>query len=141
MTTTEYHNDDEQWDEDEPLLQDDNLQRTDSHTHPFLHTTHSPRIIIALIFAIIFVLACGGQLMAVPAIRLYEDIICHLYYENLDGEGHVGPGGYIDEKQCKGDEVQGQLNVLLAVLHFLSAIPGDYIIRKKYGLKRANKGL
>ena len=62
--------------------------------------------------------------MAVPSIRLYEDIICHHYYENLEGEGHIGLEGNIDEKECKGDEVQNQLNVLLVVLHFLSAIPG-----------------
>lgn len=62
--------------------------------------------------------------MAVPSIRLYEDIICHLYYESLEGEGHIGLEENIDEKECKGDEVQNQLNVLLAVLHFLGAIPG-----------------
>jgi hypothetical protein len=74
------------------------------------------------------VLAFGGVLMAVPAIRLYEDIICHHYYENLEGDGHIGLEGDIDEKECKGDEVQGQLNVLLAVLHFLGAIPGAWTI-------------
>ena len=62
--------------------------------------------------------------MAVPTIRLYEDIICHRYYENLEGAGHIGLEGKIDEKECKGDEIQGQLNVLLAGLHFLGAIPG-----------------
>lgn len=61
--------------------------------------------------------------MAVPVVRLYEDIICHHYYDDLEGDGHIGLEGNIDEKQCKGDEIQGQLNVLLAGLHFLGAIP------------------
>jgi hypothetical protein len=73
---------------------------------------------------IIFVLAFGGFLMGVPAIRIYEDIICHHYYENLEGEGHIGLEKNIDEKDCKGDEVQNELNFLLAVLHFLGTIPG-----------------
>ena len=61
--------------------------------------------------------------MAVPCIRLYEDIICHHYYENLEGAGHIGLEENIDEKKCKGDEIQGQLNILLAGVHFLGAIP------------------
>ena len=62
--------------------------------------------------------------MEVPAIRVYEDIICHHYYDNLKGSARIGLLEDIDEGLCKGDEVQNQLNILLAGYNFLSAIPG-----------------
>jgi hypothetical protein len=61
--------------------------------------------------------------MAVPSIRLYEDIVCHHYYNELQGEGHVGLGGQIDEELCKVEEVQEELNILFAGLHVLGALP------------------
>lgn len=125
MTATEYSIEDEQSHEEDPLLSNGSLRRTTSHSHvSFVHQIHSPRIIISLLFTIIFILASGGFLMGVPSIRLYEDIICHHYYESLEGEGHIGLEGDIDESLCKVDEVQNELNILLAVLHFLGAIPG-----------------
>jgi hypothetical protein len=69
--------------------------------------------------------------MGVPALRIYEDIICHHYYENMEGEGHIGFQGDIDESLCKGDEVQNQLNVLLGVYHFLAAISGKQSLIEK----------
>ena len=61
--------------------------------------------------------------MGVPGIRIYEDIICHQYYDNLEGSGRIGLLEEIDESLCKIDAVQNQMNFLLAVLHFLGAIP------------------
>lgn len=62
--------------------------------------------------------------MGLPSIRLYEDIICHHYYGRLAGEGHIRLEGDIDESLCKVDEVQNELNFLLAILYFLATIPG-----------------
>jgi hypothetical protein len=115
----------EQSHEDDPLLPNGSLHRTSSRSHAsFIHQTHSPRIIILILFTILFILAFGGFLMTVPGLRLYENIICHHYYNKLQGEQHIGLDGDIDESLCKVDEVQNELNVLLAVLHFLGAIPG-----------------
>jgi hypothetical protein len=82
-------------------------------------------------FLIIFILAFGGYLMAVPSIRLYEDIICHHYYNELEGEGHIGFEGQIDEELCKVEEVQKELNILLAGLHFLGALPRRFSCGKE----------
>ena len=62
--------------------------------------------------------------MNVPSMRIYEDIICHHYYENMEGGDRIGLEGNIKEGMCKGDEVQSQLNILLGGLYFLGAIPG-----------------
>jgi len=61
--------------------------------------------------------------MAVPSMRLYEDIICHHYYDRIQGEGHIGFGTNIDEELCKGDEVQRELNIILAGMRFISMVP------------------
>jgi hypothetical protein len=55
--------------------------------------------------------------------RIYEDIICHHYYKDLEGEDYNGLG-HIDEDQCKGDEIQNQLNILLAGMHVLGSMQG-----------------
>lgn len=60
--------------------------------------------------------------MDVPFIRLYEDIICHHYYNGLQ-EGHIGFDEHIDEDMCKEEEIQEQLNILLAGLQVLMALP------------------
>lgn len=64
--------------------------------------------------------------MAMPGLRLYEDIICHNYHNRLEGKDHIGLDGHIDEEQCKGDEVQNQMNIFLGVLAFLSPMPGKF---------------
>lgn len=133
MTAHEHYNEDEQSHEEDPLIPNGSLRSTSRSHGPFLHQTHSPRIIIALLFTIIFVLAFGGFLMAVPALRLYEDIMCHHYYNDVEGEGHIGLDGRIDEILCKVDEVQNELNITLAVLHFLGAIPGMLFWKQRQG--------
>lgn len=71
--------------------------------------------------------------MGIPAVRLYEDIVCHHYYEKLKGSGRVGLLEDIDESLCKGDKVQNQLNLMLAGLHFLGVIPGIYAKLESHG--------
>lgn len=61
--------------------------------------------------------------MAVPGIRIYEDIICHHYYAKREGEGRIGFEGNIDESLCKGEEVQNELSIIVAGLHVIGAIP------------------
>lgn len=70
----------------------------------------------------------GAYLMAVPVLRVYEDIICHHYYDRLQGEGYVVFGGDIDESMCKKDDIQNELSILVAGTHFLGAIPGKQAI-------------
>lgn len=86
-----------------------------------IREAHSPRVIFGIILAVVFIIDFGGNLLTVPSIRLYEDIICHHYYDGIGGDGHIGLAEPIDEALCKGDEVQNKLNVFLAVLQFLAS--------------------
>lgn len=70
----------------------------------------------------------------ISSIRIYEDIMCRHYYEELLGQGGIGPSSTIDEAKCKGDEVQKGLNILTAVLETLKMLPGK---ERKKGLGNA----
>jgi hypothetical protein len=89
-----------------------------------IYQMHSPRLIVLTVVTIIFILAFGGLLMVVPCLRIWEDIICHNYYNKLEGKDHIGFDEPIHEDMCKGKVVQEQLNIFLAVLHFIGVIPG-----------------
>jgi hypothetical protein len=104
--------------EDAPLLPDALHVRNHASTIS-MYQTRSRRIIILILFAVIFILAFGGTLMVVPSIRLYEDIVCHHYYNGLEGEKHRGYDDTIEEGLCKVREVQGELNILFAGMQFL----------------------
>ncbi|KAK6608017.1 MFS transporter [Botrytis cinerea] len=107
------------FDEESPLL--DHLRPTTAtDTHSLIHQTHSPRIIISLLTAIVFIIGFGGYLAWIPSMRIYEDILCHRYYEERRGG-------------CKGDEVQEELNILTAVMETLKALPGMFMA-VPYGL-------
>jgi hypothetical protein len=123
--STEYepYHDDEETLEDADIVP--NLRPMSSPSNgPSLDPTLSPRIIILLVFTTIFILTFGSSLIGVPCLRIYEDIVCRNYYAGLEGEGRIELGGSVDESMCKGEEVQSKLNLFLAVLTFLSAIPG-----------------
>lgn len=49
----------------------------------------SPRFVVLLICLAMFVLMFGSYLLATPQLRVYEDIICHHYYHETKGEGHI----------------------------------------------------
>ncbi|RDW79795.1 hypothetical protein BP6252_04433 [Coleophoma cylindrospora] len=101
--------------------------------HSIIRTTHSPRVVIGVMVFTIFVLSFASTIMGLPALRIYEDIICHRYYENVSGLGHIGLEGKIDEGLCKGDEVQNELNIILGVKQFLTAVPA-MLVAVPYGL-------
>ncbi|RDL37535.1 uncharacterized protein BP5553_04968 [Venustampulla echinocandica] len=90
----------------------------------FFRRTRSPLVMVALLFVIIFIMAFGGILMGLGGLRLFEDIACHYYFNDIEGEGHIGFDEPIDEKICKADGVQNQLNILFGVLQLLTPIPG-----------------
>ncbi|KAG0646746.1 Efflux pump ustT [Hyphodiscus hymeniophilus] len=116
MAASEYPFEDDRSQEEQqeqPLLPNGSLHRTKSRSHAsIIHKAQSPRAIIAILFTILFILASGGYLLAVPGLRLYENIICHHYYYGLDGEGHIGLDGDIDESLCKVDELNEGLSII-----------------------------
>jgi len=93
-----------------------------------IHPTHSPRIIVAIIITIVFVISLGLNLIQVPSWRLYEDIICHHYYNTRVGEGHIGFTGRIDESLCKGEEVQAEVNIIIAGQALLNAVASRWFL-------------
>ncbi|KAF7951967.1 uncharacterized protein EAE97_001464 [Botrytis byssoidea] len=118
-------------DEESPLLDQSRLTTVD--THSVILQTHSPRIIILLLTTIVFIIGFGIYLTWIPSMRIYEDILCHRYYEELQGQSGVGPSSTIDEARCKGDKIQEELNILTAVLETLKALPGMFMA-VPYGL-------
>lgn len=62
----------------------------------------------------------------VPGMRIMEDIICHHYYARLQGEDWIGINGYINESLCKADEIQSELNTLVAGQYAMRAVPGRW---------------
>ncbi|KAJ8067506.1 hypothetical protein OCU04_004849 [Sclerotinia nivalis] len=118
-------------DEESPLIH--SLRPNFTGTHSLVHQTHSPRIIILLLTTIVFIIGFGGYLAWIPSMRIYEDILCHRYYEELQGQGGIGLSSKIDEARCKGDKVQEELNILTAVLETLKSLPGMFMA-VPYGL-------
>lgn len=110
-----------------PFLQPEDDDPAETEAFP-IHPTHSPVKIIFIVSSMIFILAFGGALMQIPGVRIYEDILCRDYYSKLEGK-HLtsSPGNKIDEKQCKGEEVQSQLNVLLSGLIVMGSIPSKWV--------------
>jgi hypothetical protein len=140
----EFASSDESSDEDRPFLSTSvpnvplpSRKRRSSST--FLNQTPAPKVVIAVLISVIFVLEFGGYLMAVPAIRKYEDIICHHYYNGIEGDGHIGFEETIDEKMCKGEVVQEKLNVLIAGTGFLTAIVGKFLCVRDLRGERADR--
>ena len=62
--------------------------------------------------------------MFTPSLRVFEDIICHHYYDNMEGEGHIALSGKIDEELCKGPEIQEELAIVMGGLQFAESISG-----------------
>lgn len=86
---------------------------------------HSPRYVVVVVAAVIFILMFGSFLQIAPTIRIFEDIICHHYYDRIQGEGHISLSGKIDEGLCKGDEVQEELAIVIGGVEVGSSVPGN----------------
>lgn len=99
---------------------------TDSSTEPpLLPLVHSPPYIVALLSVVIFVFMFGSFLMITPFLRVFEDILCHRYYDKIEGAGHVALSGKIDEGLCKGPEIQEELAIIVGGLQFADSVPGN----------------
>lgn len=125
MADTDYDSEHELMGEEDAFLSDTSSFNFQPRKASIFPQACSPRAIILLLYSIIFILTFGGHLIGVPAMRIYEDIICHHYYKDSGGEDYNGLE-QIDEGMCKGDEVQNQLNILLAGVHVLGSLQGGF---------------
>lgn len=108
--------------EQTPLVQREDILNSSKPT--LLPRLHSPRIVILLLALLVFVIMFGTYLMIAPTIRIYENIICHHYYDNIKGDGHVALNADIDENLCKGRLVQEELAIVLGGIQITDSIPG-----------------
>jgi hypothetical protein len=92
----------------------------------FIPQVHSPRLVVFLIFCTLFVLMFGNFFMIAPQLRVYEDIICRHYYDEIKGQGHIALTEDIDESLCKVDEIQEELAVIMGGLSVVDSVPGKY---------------
>lgn len=87
--------------------------------------THSPRLVLCLTTFLIFTVMFGMYCMIIPSARIYEDIICHNYYDRLlEKEGHISMIQDIPENLCKGNEVQEELAFVVGIKDSIQCIPG-----------------
>jgi len=112
--------------EESPLLP--NTRPSVQRSEPsFIAQTHSPRTIILILLFAIFTVEIGSALTVMPAMRIFEDIICHRFFENVKGGGHIGLSDNIDEMVCKDeDAVQKELAIVAGGLELTSAIPAIF---------------
>ncbi|KAI0886918.1 MFS general substrate transporter [Annulohypoxylon maeteangense] len=79
-------------------------------------TVHEPRAIISLFFLIIFAASAADAFKQIPMTRIFEDILCHQYYDKASG-----PDVPIDEELCKVNTIQSNLAYLLALVESLNS--------------------
>lgn len=106
------------------------VPHAESHLLP---QTHNPDVIVAVIVFLCFIIGVGSYLGVVPTTRIYEDIICHRFYEKIEGDGYIGLNQNIDEGLCKGDEIQKELAIVVAGLESANAVP-SVLLAFPYGL-------
>jgi hypothetical protein len=94
---------------------------------------HSLRFAILLIFLAIFVLMFVSYLIGTPQLRLYEDIICRHYYDEIKGESHIALTEDIDESLCKIDEIQKELAIVVRGSGVVDSIP-SLLFSLSYGM-------
>lgn len=132
-------------DERSPLLTRTSEPSRSGHerTHiPHIPTLHSSRTVLWALVGIILVIGFGGELQTIPQTRLIEDVLCHIHYDSLSGNSHIGLTQKIDEELCKGDDIQEQLAYVGGILDMLNAVPSAYSVgRAGFNFKgRADKG-
>ncbi|OBT74462.1 hypothetical protein VF21_06569 [Pseudogymnoascus sp. 05NY08] len=120
--------------ENEPLLPGTRQRKPSiSHLPNHLPTLHDHRLIIALLTGVMFLINFGAYMMTMPQSRIYEDIICHHYYDNLKGTSHLSLDTPIDESLCKVGPVQAELATVFAGLFVASSIP-SLLFSMPYGI-------
>lgn len=99
--------------EDTPLLPES--QRDTLRTSENIN----PRLVVALVTAVVFITTFGACLTSVPILRVVEDILCRRILQG------TLPAGDIDESLCKRNDIQQDLATFMGVQSMLEAVPGQ----------------
>ncbi|RYP10649.1 hypothetical protein DL764_000533 [Monosporascus ibericus] len=78
------------------------------------------RTIVGLLCIIVFVTTCSNGFIDTPLTRIIEDILCRRYYSSR-GPHPLG-GDQIDEKLCKENIIQTDLQDIISTMNMLSSI-------------------
>lgn len=79
-------------------------------------TAQKPGTILGIFLLLIFVSSAADAFKQIPMTRIFEDILCHDYYDETSGSNAP-----IDEELCKVNAIQTNLAYLLAVLESLNS--------------------
>ncbi|RYP78324.1 hypothetical protein DL769_003202 [Monosporascus sp. CRB-8-3] len=90
-----------------------------------LTSVHVPKVhkgstIVGLLCIIVFVTTCSSGFVDTPLTRIIEDILCRRYYSS-HGPHPLG-GDQIDEKLCKENIIQTDLQDIMSTMTMLSSI-------------------
>ncbi|KAI3325438.1 MFS general substrate transporter [Xylariaceae sp. AK1471] len=80
--------------------------------------SQSPNSIIAILCIVIFVGSASAGFQHMSMTRIFEDILCRQYYDQIRSNGSDEP---INEAMCKVDAIQSELAYLFAVMFSLNA--------------------
>jgi hypothetical protein len=94
-----------------------------SQTVSFTPQVHSPHFVLFLIFCAIFMLMFGNYFLVAPQLRVFEDIICRHYYDEIKGQSHIALTDDIDESLCKLDQIQEELAIVIGGLSVVDTVP------------------
>ncbi|KAK7746086.1 hypothetical protein SLS62_009546 [Diatrype stigma] len=83
---------------------------------------HKGSTIVNFLSVIILVSTSAGGFIDTPMVRLLEDTFCRDYY--YADPAFPRPGGPIDEKLCKVDSIQTQVQDVLSIMVMLMSIVG-----------------
>jgi hypothetical protein len=82
----------------------------------------SPNSIIAILCVVIFIGSAADGFQNMSSTRIFEDILCRKYYDQIRSKDGGGGGDEpIDEAMCKVDAIQSELAYLFAIMSSLNA--------------------
>ena len=87
--------------------------------HDFVPKAQKPSTIVWILIAGIFFGSAAGGLVVIPEMRIFEDIICHQYYDMANRLTEP-----IKEELCKIDQIQSRLAYLFAINESITAAVG-----------------
>ncbi|KAI0906277.1 major facilitator superfamily domain-containing protein [Ustulina deusta] len=79
-------------------------------------TAQKPGAVVFILCVVIFVGSAAGGFQNMPMTRIFEDILCRQYYDQIHSHGEP-----IDEDMCKDAAIQSKLAYLFAIMSSLNA--------------------
>ncbi|KAI0537467.1 major facilitator superfamily domain-containing protein [Xylaria digitata] len=79
-------------------------------------TAQKPGSVVIILCIVIFVASASGGFQNMAMTRIFEDILCRQYYDQIHSHGEP-----INEDMCKVDAIQSELAYLFAIMSSLNA--------------------